>query len=343
MPKIDCIQKLLERLFYKYGKLVGRHPLPFIIGPVLLTLVLSFGLLNFVRIDDAEELYTPTNGPAKEEREIIRDRFPENDSFSFIPTRRTSLDGTLQVIVTAKDNGNVKTSEGVETVLQVEELIQNVSIEHNGQVYHYSDLCAAWKQRCVENGIVYLFSRTHQDPNNINIKYPFHTQGGTSIFVGSLFGGVTTTADNVIETVKAMYLLYSVQYQTSEDQVIGDKFLRKCVEELHKMKTNEETEISYQASMSLDDEVEAATDGIVALFSVTYFVLTFFASISCSMLDQVRSKSWVATGGELAAALAILSSLGLLSAAGVPVTSTVGSMPFLIIGKFLVCSEAILI
>lgn len=49
---------------------------------------------------------------------------------------------------------------------------------------------------------------------------------------------------------------------------------------------------------------------------------------------QVRSKPWLAVGGEIAAGMAIVTSLGLLSAAGVSFASTVGIMPFLIIGEF---------
>ena len=48
---------------------------------------------------------------------------------------------------------------------------------------------------------------------------------------------------------------------------------------------------------------------------------------------QVRSKPFAAMGGELAAAFAIVTSLGLMSACGLPFASTVGVMPFLIIGK----------
>jgi hypothetical protein len=41
------LQDALAYLFYRYGMLICRNPTPFIMGPVILTSILSLGIFNF--------------------------------------------------------------------------------------------------------------------------------------------------------------------------------------------------------------------------------------------------------------------------------------------------------
>lgn len=50
-------------------------------------------------------------------------------------------------------------------------------------------------------------------------------------------------------------------------------------------------------------------------------------------LDCVRTKVWVALFGVVSAGMAVLASFGLLLFCGMPFAMTVGSAPFLILGK----------
>lgn len=335
--KFDCLQKILENLFYKYGKLVARFPHPFIGIPVLITIILSLGLLNIQRIDDAEFLYTPTNGPAKDERSIIQNLFQENETHYFLPTRRTILDGALQVIVTNKAGGNVYSQNAFNEILALDQLVRDVIISQDGTSYGYSELCAAWNEICFDNTVLMILNTTAYNVTQSNLTYPYHQMPGSlePLFIGNQLGGVTLKEDNItVDEFQALYLVYFVRYQSVTKQSLSDAFLRKAIQDLLSFESNEIV-AHFQSSLSLDDELTKATDSIVILFSITYTILTLFASLSCNMMDPVRSKAWVATGGEIAAAMAILSSLGLLSFAGVPFTSTVGSVPFLIMGKYI--------
>ncbi|MFH4982116.1 hypothetical protein AB6A40_008825 [Gnathostoma spinigerum] len=61
----------LERVFYNYGKFVTRHPLPFLLLPVLITLGSFPGLLYFHSEDDIWDIYSPLNGISRKEAKAL--------------------------------------------------------------------------------------------------------------------------------------------------------------------------------------------------------------------------------------------------------------------------------
>ena len=86
-------------------------------------------------------------------------------------------------------------------------------------------------------------------------------------------------------------------------------------------------------SLSLEEGIDESTTDIMTQFSITYTVVFTFTAVSCMMFDWVRSKMWYACFGIVTIAIAIVSSLGFGLAVGLPLAATVGSMPFLIVGK----------
>lgn len=88
--RIDCIERRFAALFGQYIRIVVIQPAPFIIIPVLLTTVLSVGLLRHSEafIKDELELYTPTDAKARQELEQLDSLFHINDTDPFYATRR---------------------------------------------------------------------------------------------------------------------------------------------------------------------------------------------------------------------------------------------------------------
>jgi predicted RND superfamily exporter protein len=83
---------------------------------------------------------------------------------------------------------------------------------------------------------------------------------------------------------------------------------------------------------SLDEEMAAITAAVFPRFTIAFTLLISFAVISLTMLDWVHTKPIIGSLGVVSPALAILASLGFLSAIGVEFCNVVGSMPFLILG-----------
>ncbi|KAH0627543.1 hypothetical protein JD844_003354, partial [Phrynosoma platyrhinos] len=90
--------------------------------------------------------------------------------------------------------------------------------------------------------------------------------------------------------------------------------------------------VTHFTSLSRQKEFNKISKKVVPLISITYFLTIFFSIMSCSRMDCVRTKVWVAAFGVLSSGLAVVSSFGLLMFCGVPFVITAANSPFLILG-----------
>lgn len=209
--QIDCIQKWLEEAFYKHGKRVARHPLPFLIIPLVICAISALGLIKIKRNDDTEYLYTPINGPAKVERRIVRNLFQENDTELFQVSRKSGLDGFVNVIVTDRDNGNIFTRDHLNKIITLDELIHGTNISDGG---NYTDLCSKWKGNCHENLIFVILNQLGDMTVEEAVHFPIHND---IYFLGYQLGGVEVDNNGYVTSAKAILLTYNVRYELYED------------------------------------------------------------------------------------------------------------------------------
>ena len=102
----EVIDLTLRKIFYRYGKIVGTHPGYFIIVPILVTLLCATGVQQMIYNYDPEYLFSPSNGQAKYERNLVEEYFPANYS-SFKANRITRAGKLGRLIIKAKDNGSM--------------------------------------------------------------------------------------------------------------------------------------------------------------------------------------------------------------------------------------------
>lgn len=96
MRTFDCIEGPLSQLFYRYGRYVAQHPLPFIAIPILITAFCSISLLHIHPVTDPIYLFTPRNAPSKYERQIIHNLWPLHYN-NYIPGRAVTQSREVQV------------------------------------------------------------------------------------------------------------------------------------------------------------------------------------------------------------------------------------------------------
>ena len=278
--KQDCVQKGLETMFYDYGKFVAKYPLPFLIGPLVVTFGFALGLCNFELIEDTEYLYSPIHGRAKDERKIIEHYFPSDTSSSFLPSRKMSLQGFVQVLIKNSHSGNIYDSRHFERIEELNEIIEGTTVLHGDNEYNYTLLCASWKGDCATNSLLQLVT---SDPDLFQqTSYPFH---GFE-FLGTQLGGVSTDGYGHITTAEAVLLNYFLRYETDDDVAKADLWIGK-VKTLLLGYADGTIEIYFQTSLSIEEELRKATISIIPLFAVTYTVLCFFSVLTCMMLDWV--------------------------------------------------------
>lgn len=125
---------------------------------------------------DPEYLFSPINGEGKAERAIVEKYFKVNYSSEFDASRITRAGESLlstfsesiknqfydfvegrfgRVIAISKDGDeNMLRQEVFEELRYLDALIQNATVEEDGEYYSYNDVCAKWKDECFRNDIL---------------------------------------------------------------------------------------------------------------------------------------------------------------------------------------------
>ncbi|XP_059828020.1 patched domain-containing protein 3-like isoform X1 [Hypanus sabinus] len=330
--RTDCIEKPLSQCFKKLGYLVGKSPWWFLTVPLLISAGLGAGFyfLPVLEANDLEEQFTPIGGPAKSERDFIKQHFPTNDSESF-SAQRLYTEGTFASFIAVSKGNNILTINAFKEIISLDEKVKQLNISDNHHaIWNYSSLCVRRSDSCISNAILKLIEHNPTLVESTEFTYPRMKE----VFIGSAVGGVKLKPkSNTIETAKAIQIDYYLQ-EDNEDIKIKSllwlkNFLSIFPNELMHLK---DIKVSYFTSVSRQDEFEGNTERIVPFFSITYFLSIFFSITSCMRFDCVRNKVWVAALGVVSAGFAVLSGFGLLLFCGMKFAINTANAPFLILG-----------
>ncbi|XP_052405996.1 patched domain-containing protein 3 [Carassius gibelio] len=319
--KTDCIERPLALAFAKLGCFVGRYPSVFILVAICVAAVLGAGFmfLKEMKANDIEDQFTPVNGPAKMERAIVVENFPQSEEFSQL---RLVSEGTYaSLIITDLHGKNIFTEAAFKDIIELDRQVKSLDIGHT-----FENLCAKTKGRCISNAILDILNYKATKVVSSVITYPMNN----GIFLGASIGGVELKPNSSeITSAKAVRLFYFLDEQkTNETSVWLNGFLKLLSNNTEQKMVH----VSYFTSVSRQNELETNSKSVIPLFSFTYFLAITISVMSCLRLDCVRTKVWVATFGVISAGLAVLASFGLLLFCGMPFAMTVASAPFLILG-----------
>uniref|UniRef100_A0A1I7XJA6 Patched family protein n=1 Tax=Heterorhabditis bacteriophora TaxID=37862 RepID=A0A1I7XJA6_HETBA len=143
--RIDCVEKRFALVFAKYSTIVVRCPLPFIIVPVVITSVLSTGLIwhNQAFMKDELELYTPTDAQARYELQQLDHLFHINDSDPFYATRRYDIKRAGYIIVTHREEDeDILNPLVMHATMQLWGVVQSLTVEdHLDRHINYPSIC----------------------------------------------------------------------------------------------------------------------------------------------------------------------------------------------------------
>ncbi|XP_008298329.1 patched domain-containing protein 3-like [Stegastes partitus] len=324
--RTDCISKPLSGLFGKLGSTVGSYPFYFFVFPIFLSAALGGGFifLNDRADNDLERQFTPRKGPSKVTRAFVRENFPYNDSM-FSEDRLYDKPDFASLIAVARDNLNILDGLAFEDIIRLNNRILNMTVD-NGRL-GFTDLCAKVNGECVSNVILDILSSNETESHGLT--YPTYTYRSSSVFLGSVLGGVVTDGSSSVRSAQAMKLFYFLGNHDAEASKLWLKGFKALLsaDMDHKL-----IDVSYYTSKSKQEEIDSHTTDGIPLFLITYACAITFSVISCLRMDNVRNKVWVAVFGVLSSGLAVLSSFGLLLYIGVPFVITVANSPFLILG-----------
>ncbi|VDO75228.1 unnamed protein product [Onchocerca flexuosa] len=63
--------RFLERIYQRYGRYIAKHPIPFMVLPILTTLFSTIGLPYFHMDNDIWNIYSPINGLSRVEEKAL--------------------------------------------------------------------------------------------------------------------------------------------------------------------------------------------------------------------------------------------------------------------------------
>uniref|UniRef100_A0A6J0U7X5 Patched domain-containing protein 3-like n=1 Tax=Pogona vitticeps TaxID=103695 RepID=A0A6J0U7X5_9SAUR len=338
----DCLERPLSRALRALGALVGAHPWPFLLLPLDLSAALGSGFV-FLRRREAKDLegqFTPVGGPAKGERRFVQARFPTDDARRFSP-ERLATEGAFASFIAVAAGGNgdsLLTREAFAQLLALDGAVRGLRAAAGGRAFE--DLCARSSQGACSSPNPLLGAAQGQAAG-IEALLPGLTfplfQG--RLFLGFFLGGVTLGPGDgparPLLAAKALRLVYYLQEDDAQRREDSrrwlDAFLDRIPAVLDSLNFSS-VQVSYFTSLSRQEEFDKNSKDVIQLFSITYFLTIFFSIISCSRLDCVRTKVWVAAFGVLSSGLSVLSSFGLLFFCGAQFVVTAANAPFLILG-----------
>ncbi|XP_056155777.1 patched domain-containing protein 3 [Lampris incognitus] len=326
--RTDCVERPFSAGYRRFGRFVATHPWRFFIAPLFVSTVLGSGfyLLEDREANDIEEQFTPTNGPAKLERQFVRENFPPNDSAFSV--RRLHTDGVYASFIAVSTAPTIFTHAAVKEILTLDSKIRRINVSTGNEQLTFDGLCARKYNKCIPNKIIDVVKHYGNKIEEAELTFPFVHLGFARIFLGYSVGGVNVSSA-VLKSAKALRLFYFLK---GGNRSVTDQWLNEFLRVFPSNLSLNFIKVTHSTSLSRQVEFEANTKDVIPLFSITYVIAIVFAILSCLRFDCVRNKVWVATFGVLSAGLAVLSSFGMMLYIGVPFVMTVANSPFLILG-----------
>ena len=332
--QLSLVDKFLKQLFYRFGKFIGEQPGYFLIVPLLITALCASGFQRIQHVADPEYLFSPVQGEAKSERNILESHFPTNFS-SFDPTRSSRPGRFARLLITAADGETLLRTEVWREILFLNSLVQNISISWDGASYTYQQLCALSETgECWDNEILQLgkFMRSIES-QEMSLAYPiwFNPETFEPFTFPMFFGGIHLSEINTIEKVEAVSLAYfldsSEEWKKDRGLLWEDAFLKTV-----KVQNLPHLNVTRFSSVTLEQELEENTNSVIPYFSLNIGIMVVFCIITCMMTDWVKSKPLLGLLGVISAILGSISAFGLVMYLGMDFIGINLAAPFLMLG-----------
>ncbi|KAL3105599.1 hypothetical protein niasHT_021702 [Heterodera trifolii] len=352
-----ALQDLLARWFFRYGFFIAKHPHPFVVLPVLVTLLLMLGIINLHVEDDLRFLYSPEHSLSRFEYQIHKEFSGDSVNSSYIAIALEAAPPLAGVDdSSAEDAANLQnvaangaaSSPWWKNMLRREvanaiqgtmnAILHNMTVELPDGSYHFgNDICARMALCPISNSPVQLFydaffSEKLRKDTRIALNWPILKFFENKFFLPTNFYGVqlndSAEGFDSIKSIQVVHLIYYVagteKYTADEVGVAVEKALRLALaERAHVLRS------SLFSLSILKSEMQKNTTYTLPFISLTILLLMAFTVGSCMTGDWITSKPLEALLGLFSSSLAIGSAAGLLLMLGVPFISQVTVVPFL--------------
>ncbi|XP_023234997.1 patched domain-containing protein 3-like [Centruroides sculpturatus] len=329
--KFYAVNRYLSSSFRHLGRLIGRHPLYFVIIPFVFTTLSALGLFRLKVVKDTEFLYVPSNGRTLKVRSEIEKFFPENATdFDF--TRMIRYYGANMIIATCKDGGTMMREDVFDELQMLNEKILDIKITWKGQNVTYSDICMRSEGECYRNNILSLKTKFEDvRRKKVKIKYPMEINSSHINVDAINLGGVSTDENSFVLDFQAVRLLYFVDYHNSSKREMADKWDKEFLK-IVSQSSFVYIRVSVMSGINIDNELTNVFVNIVWYMIISGACMITFASVTCLAMDWVRSKPLIGVSGCMSSFFAVVTAFGILLLFGMKYTETNLVIPFIVVG-----------
>lgn len=180
------------------------------------------------------------------------------------------------------DNPNLLRRVVFDELRELDAIIQNTTVLHDGEHYTYKDACARWEGECFLNDILNLDAIIDDvESGELNLTWPvmFNPVTWDAHTFPVFFGGTKVNDENIIITVPSLHLVYFVTVDTPRQDARGSAWEEAFLERMGYLEDNDvfkHISIARFASRTLDHELEKNTKTVVPYFGSTFILITFF-------------------------------------------------------------------
>ncbi|XP_023235788.1 patched domain-containing protein 3-like isoform X1 [Centruroides sculpturatus] len=332
---LDCIRKTCCYIFKNLGKKVGQHPYCFIILPMILSVTLSIFIRRLTPSETFNDITNPDKGQFFNTKKYVENTFLYNSSQFSDQIRIPHLPNCLIIQISKRDEGNMFTKNVLSEVKLVDEIIQNTTLEIDGKLIKYSDVCTNMHKKCFENPIIEVISEVGIDfllQKRKKLKYPVDVDLLSFTYRAYFLnlGGVTEDYHNFVKEVNAIALIYVTDDKNKVKMELFKKWSTRVYEMIQRyhfinVKVVPSSPLAIERGFESEfEKIKPKIGGLVAIM----IVFSIFLNMSNSWM---RSKPLLGLASVINAGLAVVSSFGLMAASGVESTYWNVTIPFLVL------------
>uniref|UniRef100_A0A915Q3X8 SSD domain-containing protein n=1 Tax=Setaria digitata TaxID=48799 RepID=A0A915Q3X8_9BILA len=361
--RLDFVQKRISQFFEHYIILIIRYPWPFILIPVAVTTVLCTGLQyqQDAYLKDELDQYVPIDALARRELQQLDELFHIDDLDPFYATRRYDIKRMGYIIVRSTiDDGNVLKPVVLDAVLQLWNVIQRIKVEGlNNTSFDYASICVKFpispvfdeivadilmhkssrlQEKCVSNPLIAAFKMLLNgdlSPENGTVDKTLLKLVANSFSsdlltsVCSLLGGIIFDEKHQISGAKAMMLPYALRHSSVFQDSLAEKWELKLADFLPQYASNI-IKTSLWTYETIAAESIHGREQLMKMLFPCFLTILLYTVVCCCLPSWIYSRPWLAAGGVISAASAVISAIGLLLLLGYHITSVAYLMPFII-------------
>ncbi|CAJ0962095.1 unnamed protein product, partial [Mesorhabditis belari] len=309
----------MQRLFYKLGYLIGLKPWCFVYSLISLTIISSLGFLRFKQINNARVTFTDSEAPSRYEGRVVEEFLQQNGTLYMI-----------ELLISAADNGSLLRPQHFFQLSQFADEVTNrlkIYDENSKNFLGFRNFCHPYCQK--NDPFFAVMKMFEQNVTSVELTYPMMEIFGEKVFIGNNFYRITLDPfSKRLMNFRTVLLHFFLVY--TDSQMMG-KWENELVQLCYESGRFDLLRPLVGSDNLVAKEVKKLGTSTAPLLAVALVALMFFLFICSFRSTFNESKPTEAILGGLIPILASVTTVGLVSAGGLPFQSIVVSTLFLLL------------